>query len=243
MAKKLMTNGERFGFVRFEAVTNVRAFAIRLNQIWIGTYKLRVFIANHNVRELANHNGREFKGAGKLQKRKEEERIEEGQIGTTKSLKQSSYAEVVRNGRKKDAEDGESKQQTLGRWEPDEVCMKFLQTCAVGSITTPDNIKAVQSFCKKEIRECGGVKQVGRSSVLIRQGGFKGGHEGEEGTGVEEKDSASGIGNLDLAEKGTEPEGQSITKEESPEPPNDDRKDEGSGKSAEKGAEPFPRRG
>ncbi|KAI3736408.1 hypothetical protein L6452_15947 [Arctium lappa] len=76
-----------------------------------------------------------------------------------------------------------------------------------------------------------------------RQGGFKGGHEGEGGTGVEEKDSASVIGNLDLAEKGTEPEGQSITKEESPEPPKDDRKNEGSGKSVEKGAEPFPRRG
>ncbi|KAI3667339.1 hypothetical protein L6452_42393 [Arctium lappa] len=76
-----------------------------------------------------------------------------------------------------------------------------------------------------------------------RQGGFKGGDEGEGGTGVEEKDSTSGIGNLDLLEKGTEPEGQSNTKEESPEPPKDGRKDEGSGKLAKKGAEPIPKRG
>ncbi|KAI3772063.1 hypothetical protein L6452_03237 [Arctium lappa] len=43
-----MRNGRKFGFVRFRKGTNVGIMERKLNGIWIGTFKLRVFAAERN---------------------------------------------------------------------------------------------------------------------------------------------------------------------------------------------------
>lgn len=51
MAKKRLRKGKRFGFVRFKGVKNVGIMEVKLNGIWIGSYRLRVFIANQGLGE------------------------------------------------------------------------------------------------------------------------------------------------------------------------------------------------
>lgn len=46
MASRRLRSGKKFGFVRFNGISNVRDMERKLNGIWIGSYRLRVFIAN-----------------------------------------------------------------------------------------------------------------------------------------------------------------------------------------------------
>ncbi|KAI3503916.1 hypothetical protein L1887_32407 [Cichorium endivia] len=45
MAKKKLRNGREFGFVRFSQVEDPNKLGVELNGVWIGLYKLRVFLA------------------------------------------------------------------------------------------------------------------------------------------------------------------------------------------------------
>ncbi|GLT83206.1 hypothetical protein SLE2022_015090 [Rubroshorea leprosula] len=83
---KLDKRGKRFGFVRLRRVNNVIQMEKRLNEIWIGSYKMRVKIADNRQRKPSL--SRKLQGAIK-------------DNGTTSKMNRlvepgQSYAQVVR---------------------------------------------------------------------------------------------------------------------------------------------------
>ncbi|KAI3665363.1 hypothetical protein L6452_43987 [Arctium lappa] len=71
MAHRRMKNGKIFGFVRFRNVVNESSMERNLNKMWIGTYKVRVFMAN-------KYEKKENMGSSKAARQKKEWKIKRG---------------------------------------------------------------------------------------------------------------------------------------------------------------------
>lgn len=60
IARKRSASGKRFGFARFVGVKDEKTFEKKLNEIWIGTFKLRVNLAKFcREKVLANRLSKE----------------------------------------------------------------------------------------------------------------------------------------------------------------------------------------
>ena len=92
MAKKRLKKGEKFSFVKFKEVQNESLMEKSLQGIWIGDYKLRVYLANKDGKSTDTRSERKKPGDKKV--------TEEGQRSGKVSF---SYAEAVKYGKCEDS--------------------------------------------------------------------------------------------------------------------------------------------
>lgn len=159
MAGKRMRNGKKFGFVRFKNVDDIRKMEQRLGGIWIGSYKLRVFIAGEDHRRAKQG----------------------GATGNKDVVKQpqfqkKTYCEAAKEGNKQEEKMGERNYQipeSIGEWNTDEMQKNKLRRCLIGNLKCLDHLEVIQTLCKAgNIVNCK-MKYLGGRNVLLQ-------FEGEE---------------------------------------------------------------
>lgn len=70
MARKRMKNGQNFGFARFNNMTDEKLMEKKLGGIWIGSFKLRVYLENGGTRRISSENVWRRKDSGDSERTK-----------------------------------------------------------------------------------------------------------------------------------------------------------------------------
>ncbi|KAI3669571.1 hypothetical protein L6452_40811 [Arctium lappa] len=95
-----------------------------LNKIWMGTYRLRVFLANKGEkgtdRDRLYYHGKTYVDSGN-----------QTEVKMHENFNNRSFADVVKTGRKIEPKEDNPNQQVLGEWEADKDTLEYLQECAV----------------------------------------------------------------------------------------------------------------
>ncbi|PWA73503.1 hypothetical protein CTI12_AA258840 [Artemisia annua] len=165
MARKRLRNGQKFGFVRFKGVKNVEQMEQRLNTIWIGSFKLRVFYEG-NKRSEGSRKGPVIAKASEATKRSST------QEGMTKH---SSYAYAVKNNvegdcgaRRSNKQDFDFCQKNFIEWVPSKKITSFLDNCLIGKVAKLTHLESISNLCSAEgLGECH-IKHLGGLEILLK---------------------------------------------------------------------------
>ncbi|KAJ9559866.1 hypothetical protein OSB04_005026 [Centaurea solstitialis] len=176
LARKRLRNGRRFGFARFKLVRNAEAMEKVLRGIWIGMYRLRVHVANHNGMNQKN-GGKGGQGSGPIKVGKSTKAPKSyGEIlnqretkSNNEDRKHQSYADAVRRGSESEQKDTKS-QPVIGEWDADQSRLEYLQLCAVGNVEKLDHIVRVNDILNASGSMNNSIKLLGGREVLIKFG-------------------------------------------------------------------------
>ena len=163
IARKRLANGMRFGFVRYKNLYNVKEMERKLNEIWIGMYKLKAFLANNKRMEEPGHSKRNVVEESNKEFRPRKE-------ASTNNV--GSFRDVVMGGQMKPTEKTtetlrEEEEKVIGEWESEEKTISKLKKCLVGKVTDLENVEAIKALCRSEsLAECS-IRWLGGRSVLL----------------------------------------------------------------------------
>ncbi|KAJ9536052.1 hypothetical protein OSB04_un000778 [Centaurea solstitialis] len=178
MAKRNLRNGKRFGFIRFKSGRLDWELERKLSSIWIGNFKLHVFKADQ--RKTKDSKSPVLQDRGRIPEK------EAGEFGWR------SYAEVVRGSRRVWEANGEDRKKpspgsavgrenqekgnlegeeikedmSFGTWDSDKKHLAVLENSLVGTISSVDNLGAVNKLCNSVIQDCK-IKYLGGHRILL----------------------------------------------------------------------------
>ncbi|KAJ9539578.1 hypothetical protein OSB04_026084 [Centaurea solstitialis] len=170
MARKRLKNGQQFGFIRFLVVGRDISLERNLSNVWIGHYKLKIFLADRGraTEKKVHSEGNRSRSMSKNNK------------GWDSNRDDRSFADVVRTGnnpaeemvgineKRKQKEDSVEHhvENVVGTWISDEENSKYLEKCLVGRISSLDNIEALSRLVSKTMDGCS-LKYLGGRQMLI----------------------------------------------------------------------------
>lgn len=141
--KKRNKEGKLFGFVRFEDVVEIRSLEERLDQIWVGTYKLRVNLSRF-------HRGKEpEERVGKQNHMQAKTGSQTRKMSSGNVIAGVRYADVVANRVWKQKATREEGKKMALKWKGveykvKEEDMEWLKSCYVGKVHSPDDVLTLQ---------------------------------------------------------------------------------------------------
>lgn len=152
MARKRLRNGQKFGFVRFKGVKSVEQMEQRLNTIWVGNFKVRVFYEG-NKRSAGSRKGPVIANAWEATK---EHRIQEGM------KKYSSYAHAVKSNvegdcgaRRSNKQAPDSCHNNFIEWIPSKKITNFVDNFLIGKVAKLTHLESISNLCSAEgLGEC-----------------------------------------------------------------------------------------
>lgn len=177
VARRRLRNGQRFGFVRFEATSNLELLLRKSNEIWMGSYKLRCFKARQRMQFDVGHNYNRSSNQNLL-------RGNENLMSTIKCVWKEkdgrSYAEVLNGNQQKMIQKGQegtkvqkNRDPKLSDWgiikdlEIDSNMEELLNRSVVVKVSTSDMLNDLSSIVKII---CGNIvewKFIGGKEVIL----------------------------------------------------------------------------
>ncbi|PWA88613.1 hypothetical protein CTI12_AA118510 [Artemisia annua] len=178
MVKWRLKNGERFGFVRFRGVSDVKLMEKRLGNINIGNMKLKVFIASDRRSKNVYQNERN-KGYIEMTRQREvkpgawrDERSYRDVLHRTKDViakptagmsgSTGSCSKVVGNGTTEDIA------QEIVEIEVENGRIKYLKKCVIGEVGEVESLDLAKSRLEADGREVEDIKLLGNLDILIK---------------------------------------------------------------------------
>ncbi|KAJ9553482.1 hypothetical protein OSB04_017527 [Centaurea solstitialis] len=153
LARKTLKCGRKFGFVRFRKDEGYPQLEKRLNNIWIGLFKLRVYRA-YSRSGYENIIPKQRKEGFKVDRRR-------------------SYAEVVSGNKedvnlKREEDSSDGIQEILGNWSPVKKLEPYLKLCTVGEIKNTDHLESIRMLSREKLIGIDEVKLLGGRQILLK---------------------------------------------------------------------------
>ena len=148
MAHRRLSNGERFGLVRFKNVRKIQIMERRLNEVWIVSFELKAFVANN--RGKIGGERREADGSNRFHRTDSRSNGRSFSDVLKGRAVDTDIREKVTERGKKENKGLAREEEVIGEWVLESNVRNKLNKCLIGKVESLDNMEAVQALCTSE---------------------------------------------------------------------------------------------